>query len=100
MSNTHVLSALIVKRAELAGKIEATQLELRQLVIDIDNVDATIRIFQPDIDLEEIRPKPLPARNTAFRGEVTRIILNTLCQSAEPMSAPASSVASTVRAAI
>jgi hypothetical protein len=65
---SHVLSGLIDKRAELAGKIEFTQTELRNLVIALDNLDATIRLFDPEIDLDDIKPKPLPARNQAFRG--------------------------------
>jgi hypothetical protein len=48
---SHVVSGLIAKRAELAGRIEATQSELRRLVIDLDSLDATIRLFVPDIDL-------------------------------------------------
>jgi len=37
-------------------------------------------LFDPEIDLLEIKPKPLPARNQAFRGEVSRIVLGTLPQ--------------------
>jgi hypothetical protein len=29
----------------------------------------------PDIDLDEIKPKPLPPRHHAFKGQVTRSIL-------------------------
>jgi hypothetical protein len=83
--NQHVLSGLIAKRAELAGRIEAAQSELRRLVIDLDSLDATIRLFAPDIDLDEIRPKPLPARNQAFRGEMSRVVLNSLRQAAKPL---------------
>ena len=78
MENEHVLSGLIRKRAEVAGELEIAQTRVRQLIIDIDNVDATIRLFAPDIDLEEIRPKPVPPRHTAFHGEISRVILNTL----------------------
>ncbi len=78
MAEPHVVTALIRKRAEIAGQIEHTQTQLRQLVIDLDNLDATLRLFKPDIDLEEIRPKPLPPRHHAFKGEVSRIVLDTL----------------------
>jgi hypothetical protein len=84
---SHVVSGLIAKRAELAGRIEATQSELRRLVIDLDSLDATIRLFAPDIDLDEIRPKPLPARNHAFRGEMSRTVLNALRQARKPLPA-------------
>jgi hypothetical protein len=83
--NEHVVSGLIRKRAEIAGQIEHAQSTLRQLVIDLDNLDATIRLFSPEIDLDEIRPKALPARNQAFRGEIMRIALNTLRKATKPL---------------
>ncbi len=85
MKNEHVLNGLIAKRAELAGKIEFAQAELRQIMIDLDSMDATIRLFDPEIDLVEIKPKPLPARNQAFRGEVSRIVLGTLRKAGTPL---------------
>ena len=81
MAEPHVVTALIRKRAEIAGKIEHTQTALRQLIIDLDNLDATVRLFKPDIDLEEIKPKPFPPRHAAFRGEISRIVLSALRQS-------------------
>jgi hypothetical protein len=84
---SHVLSGLIAKRAELAGRIETAQSELRRLVIDLDSLDATIRLFAPDIDLDEIRPKPLPAHNHAFRGEMSRTVLNSLRTARKPLPA-------------
>ena len=74
MSDENVIAGLTRKRAELAGRIEHMQTALRQLIIDLDNLDATLRLFEPDIDLEDIRPKPFPPRNAAFRGEVSWIV--------------------------
>jgi hypothetical protein len=88
MENEHVTGGLIRKRAELAGKIEAAQTVVRQLIIDIDALDATIRLFQPDIDLDEIKPKPLPPRHSAFKGEVSRIVLSILRDAKGPVSTP------------
>lgn len=88
MENEHVLSGLIKKRAEIAGQIDHAQTALRQLIIDLDNLDATIRLFAPDIDLEEVKPKPLPPRHAAFKGEVARVLLGTLRQAKEPMTIP------------
>ncbi len=84
MENEHALSGLIRKRAEIAGQFEHYQAKARQLVIDLDNVDATIRMFEPDIDLAEIRPKPLPPRHAAYKGEVARIVLGTLRDAKRP----------------
>lgn len=72
---THAISALRSKRGELAGQIDALQDQLRQAMIDLDHVDCTLRLFDPDIELDEIRPKPLPPRHHAFKGQVTRAIL-------------------------
>jgi hypothetical protein len=86
MENEHVIAGLIRKRAEVAGQLEAAQTLVRQLIIDIDNVDATIRMFAPDIDLDEIRPKPLPPRHAAFKGEIGRAILETLRDTGEVLT--------------
>ncbi|KEO88585.1 hypothetical protein EH31_16645 [Erythrobacter longus] len=75
MADTHVVSALKNKRGELAGTIDALQDQLRQAFIDMDHIDASLRMFVPDIELEEIKPKPLPPRHRAFKGQVTRAIL-------------------------
>ena len=72
MADPHVLTGLISKRREIAGQIEHTQDQLRQLVIDLDHVDAAIHIFDPSIELEEIKSRPVPPRHQAFKGEVTQ----------------------------
>ncbi|WP_416896534.1 MAG: hypothetical protein ACMVY4_13445 [Minwuia sp.] len=76
----HTISGLLRKRSELAGDIEATQDRVRQLLIDLDSIDHTIRVFDPDIDLQDVRPKPMPPRQGAAQGEMTRIILSALRQ--------------------
>lgn len=82
----NVLHALIRKRAEVAGKIEHCQQELRRLVAEIDHLDATIRIFNPEVDLEAIRPKRVPPRHAAFKGEVMRVVLNELRDADGPVT--------------
>ena len=88
MSGNLVLSGLIKKRAEIAGQIEEAQRRIRMLVIDLDAVDATIRLFDPNIDLAEIKPKPVRIRHQAYKGEVTRLIFSTLRNAETPMTAP------------
>jgi len=84
MKNDHVLSGLIAKRAELAGKIETMQREMRELVATIGHIDAAIRAFDPNADIEDIKPK-LPPRFQAFKGEVSRLVLDALRKSRKPM---------------
>ena len=63
MADPHVVTALNRKPAEIAGIIEHHQTMPRQAVVDLDNLDATLRLFVPYIDLEDSRSKPLPPRH-------------------------------------
>ena len=86
MAESHVVTALIRKRAQLAGQIEAAQDSLRQFIIDLDNLDATLRLFCPDIQLGDIKPKPLPPQHRVYRGATARVVLQALRQASEPMT--------------
>ena len=81
-----VLSGLIRKRQEIAAELDAAQAQLRQLILDIDAVDATIRLFQPDIDLEVVKVRPVPRRHEASRGDTSRLILSLMREAGEPLS--------------
>jgi hypothetical protein len=95
MPNEHVLSGLIAKRAEIAGQIETLQREIRDLVAALGHIDASIRLFDPNADLEDIKPK-LPPRHMAFKGEVSRLVLNALRKAGKPV--PVSDLTLTVLA--
>ena len=82
----HVATALIEKRRELAGKIEDLQRQLKIAVCDLDHVEASLRLFVPDIDLTEFGPRLVPPPHAAFKGEVTRIVLGTLREAGRPMN--------------
>jgi hypothetical protein len=84
MKNDHVLSGLMGKRAEIAGQIETMQREMRVLVATIGHIDATIRTFDPNAEIEDIKPK-LPPRFQAFKGEVSRLVLDALRKSGTPL---------------
>lgn len=84
MTEPHVVTGLMTKRAELAGMLEHHQAKVRQLMIDLDAVDQALRLFKPDIELEAIKPKPLPPRHAAYKGEVARIVLGTLRDAKRP----------------
>ena len=68
MAGPHVLTDLIAKRAEMAGKIEHLQDQLRQQAIDLDHIDASIHIFDPSIESGEVKaqsPAPRVIQRTA-----------------------------------
>jgi hypothetical protein len=53
----NTLAGLIEKRREIAGKIEHHQRVLNELIIDLDHVNHTIRLFDPDCDVQLAQPK-------------------------------------------
>lgn len=87
MAESPVIYALVKRRANLAGEIEQTHERLRTLVMDLENLDATILQFKPDYRVEAIRPKAFrPPKDWSRRGEMTRIVLSILRQAAEPLT--------------
>lgn len=66
--------------------LDAAQSRVRQLVLDIDALDGTIRLFQPDIDLSVVKVRPTPRRHEAHRGDTSRLILTILREAGEPLS--------------
>lgn len=89
MAETHVVSALIDKRAELAGQITRFEQQLGQFRADLTHVDATVRLFAPDLEPDTIPAKVIRRSDGWFEsGEVKRRVLDTLRRSARPMRAP------------
>jgi hypothetical protein len=83
----NTLAGLIAKRAEIAGEITHTRAKLRQMLIDLGHVDAAIRLFEPDFDVDGIKPKqPMPLYNVSFRGEFVRIILDMMREAQGPVT--------------
>jgi len=85
--NAFVVSGLIKRRAELAGDIERAHEVLRKMVLDLENLDATIVQFEPDFRVETIKPKAFrPPKDWSNRGQMSRIVLSILRQAAEPLT--------------
>jgi hypothetical protein len=85
--NAFVLSGLVKRRAELAGDIENTHNALRKMVLDLENIDATIVQFDPNFKVETIQPKAFrPPKDWSNRGQMSRIILSVLRQAAAPLA--------------
>ena len=83
----YVLTGLVKRRANIAGEIERTHDQLRQLLADLEHIDATILQFDPSHQVEAIKPKAFrPPKDWANRGQMSRIILSILRQAAEPLT--------------
>lgn len=85
----NVLSGLLTKRGEIAGLVEGLQDRLREALINLDHIDQTILLFDPEADLAEVKAKPLPPRHVAFKGQVTRAILHMLRTTGEALDSKA-----------
>lgn len=84
---SHTLSGLVAKRAEIAGRIVEARAALRQLIVDLDAIDAAIRIFDPGYNVEAIKPKALlAAHGVSFRGEFVRVILGMMREAKGPVT--------------
>lgn len=87
MSESHVVSALVAKRAELTGQIEHFQAQIRQFSVDVDHLDATLQLFDRNYDLSSIKPKTIRSSNPWFiKGEITRLTLEAFRTSSAPLS--------------
>src|SRR6478672_10544190 len=80
MADPHVISALREKRALVAGLIERLERKLEQHRADLTHIDGVLRLFQPDRDPGEIKPKQPYARRTRYfaRNELARLCMDAL----------------------
>lgn len=87
MPETHVVSGLVDKRSEIAGLIEHHRKEMVRLVGNMAHLDATLKLFAPEINLRTLRVKQHRVRNILFRpGEMPRFILDTLRGAGSPLT--------------
>jgi hypothetical protein len=80
MADPHVISALREKRALVAGLIEKLERKLEQHRADLTHIDGVLRLFQPEHDPANIKPKRTYARRTRYfaRNELSRLCSDTL----------------------
>jgi hypothetical protein len=83
---SHVLSGLMTRRSEIAERIAEKRAEVRDLMNTLEHLDATIREFKPDADLENVDTKGPRPETWAGRGEALKEILNILRLADRPMS--------------
>src|ERR1700722_12602351 len=57
MENNHVISALRRKRAEIAGLTPEAERRLASLREAMTSIDVTLRLFDPNVIPENIKPK-------------------------------------------
>ncbi len=84
---SHTISGLVSKRAELTGLIEHYQAQIRLLSASVDHLDATLQLFDSELDVSSIKPRGIRIMNPWFApGEMARLALDTLRNAPEPLS--------------
>lgn len=87
MAEPHVTIALRQKRAELAGLVNQLERQLAQQRANLTHVDATMRLFDPDVRPSEIRARRHYSRTSCFRqGECLRLIYDVLRDAPQPVA--------------
>ncbi len=91
MAETHVISALRAKRAEVSGYIHDLEKKVRTWRAKLAHIDATIKIFSPETDPEAIPPRHTYRRSNYFKkGEFARLCLDELRKThGQPMTTAA-----------
>lgn len=85
---THIVSALITKRAELAGEIKRAESTISRLRENLLHLDATLAIFDPTVQASAIPARVKRVRPYDFKhGHFRRTLLGVLREANGPMSA-------------
>jgi hypothetical protein len=86
MAETHIVSALMAKRSEVAGAIADLEHRTAQQRADLVHVDAVLRLYAPDLEPDCIPPRAVRRRNGWFKpGELVRMVLDILRVAPAPL---------------
>lgn len=87
MAESHVVSALRDKRAEVSGLIADLERRIAQQRTDLVHVDAVLRLYAPDLEPASIPVKAVRRNHGWFkRGELSRLVLDVLRITPVPMT--------------
>jgi hypothetical protein len=80
----NTVSGLVAKHAELSALRDRYKAEIKKLTVDIDHLDAAIRLFDPNADTYAI--KQYVTKHRAQKGSVKRFVLDCLREATEPLT--------------
>jgi hypothetical protein len=87
MAEPHVMDALRGKRSELSGILSRLEQQIVQHRASLVHLDAAMRLFDPDLALEESGSRPQLPRSAWFHpGECLRLIHGVLREAPQPMT--------------
>jgi hypothetical protein len=86
MAESHVVSALVAKRSEVAGQIADLERKIAQQRADLVHIDAVLGLYAPELEPDRIPSGAVRRRNGWFKsGELVRMVLDTLRVAPAPM---------------
>ena len=87
MPQTHVISGLVKKRAEIDGQLNFHNKKVAQLKAELVALDESILIFEPEYNIKEIQMKR-PMRNNKYfeKGQRSKAIMDVLRESGKFLS--------------
>src|ERR1700686_2763945 len=87
MTNSHVVSALRTKRAEISGHIHDLEKRIARQRANLANLDATIKLFSPGANPDAIPPKRVYRRTRYFaHNELSRLTQDALRTAPGPLT--------------
>ncbi len=87
MTNSHVISALRLKRAEISGHIHDLEKRIARQRANLANLDATIKLFSPGTNPDAIPPKRAYRRTRYFaHNELSRLTQDALRMASGPLT--------------
>jgi hypothetical protein len=87
MTNSHVVSALRLKRAEISGHVHDLEKRIARQRADLANLDATIKLFSPGMNPDAIPPKRAYRRTRYFtHNELSRLTQDVLRAASGPLT--------------
>jgi hypothetical protein len=87
MAEADVISLLRDKRMELTGMMVQMERQLAQRRLDLTHLDATMQLFDPDLQPEDAHPRQERTRSIWFgRDECLRLIYDELRDAPEPLT--------------
>ena len=85
-----VVGGLVAKRREIAARLDEAEAEARRLRDELDQLDGVIRMFRPEMPVDDVKPARRHTRIPEFRrGELGRRVLEQLRHRIEPVTARA-----------
>lgn len=80
----NTVAGLVAKHKELSALREKYRVEIKKLTVDIDHLDAAIRLFDPNADTSPL--KEYVTKHRAEKGSVKRFVLNTMREAKGPLT--------------